>query len=232
MESAGHGSGPLSGKIIALIGRLSPPKRKLQQMIEDLGSEIWQKKGKKLPTDLILAPGVTKKSIKIQAEIGDLTKKGAKFETHNPQWLLNFQRTKNSEKHNAELLGSTGGRTESSIRIPSRQIVPVTPPLADRWTERAREGHENLCSMKTDPAIRTIIPKTLPSNSLDKVTTSIVKPICTSQYAPVDAYNRVIERPRVLYIDKTSPSPPRRAVEMDVKSIPDVSSYYNISRVK
>jgi hypothetical protein len=231
MESADHSSGPLSGKIIALIGRLSPPKRKLQHMIKDLGGQIWQKRGKKLPTDLILAPGVAKE-IMIQAEIDDITKKGAKFETHNPQWLLNFQRTKNGEKHNAKPLSSTGGRTESSITIPSRQIVPVTPPLADRGTERAREGHENLCSMTNNPALSTNILKTLPSYSLDKVPTSIVNPICTSQYAPVDAYNRVIGRPRVLYIHKTSPSPPKRAAEIDLESIPDVSLYYNISRVK
>ncbi|KAG7403611.1 Dual specificity protein kinase lkh1 [Fusarium oxysporum f. sp. rapae] len=65
-----------------------------------------------------------------------------------------------------------------------------------------------------------MIPDTLPSNSQDKVTQAIVEPLCTRQYSPVDAHNRVVERPRVLCTDKTSTSPPKRAAEVDVKFIP------------
>ncbi|KAL5583850.1 hypothetical protein FOVSG1_015201 [Fusarium oxysporum f. sp. vasinfectum] len=65
-----------------------------------------------------------------------------------------------------------------------------------------------------------MVPDTLPSNSQDKVTQAIVEPLCTRQYSPVDAHNRVVERPRVLCTDKISTSPPKRAAEVDVKFIP------------
>jgi hypothetical protein len=69
--------------------------------------------------------------------------------------------------------------------------------------------------MTVDRAIGTIIPDTLSSSSQDKVTKAIIEPMC----APADAHNRVVERPRVLCTDKTSPSPPKRAAEVDVKFI-------------
>jgi hypothetical protein len=227
MESSGNDSRPLSKKRIHLIGTFSKHKKEMRQTIKDLGGKNWRRNCKQPPTDLILAHATTvQEKGKIEKEVSDFKNKGAEFETHTLRWLFDLRDRKNGEKHNVELLSSTG-RTESSIRIPPRQIVPATPPLPGRRTERAREGDENL-----DPALSTIIPDTLPSNSQDKVTTAIVEPVCTGQYAPVDAYNRVVERPRVLCTDKTSPPPPKRAAEVDVKFIPVVSLYYTISRVK
>ncbi|KAJ0126450.1 hypothetical protein HZ326_30443, partial [Fusarium oxysporum f. sp. albedinis] len=191
----------------------------MRQIIKDLGGKNWRRGCEQPPTDLILAHATTdKQKHKIKNEVSQFEKIGAEFETHTLDWLFELRDTENGEKHNESL--SSTGRTESSIRIPSRQIVPVTPRLADRTTERAREGHENLFSMRADPAISTIIPDTLPSNIQDKVTTAIVEPMYTRQCAPVGAHNRVVEGPRVLCTDKTSPSPPKRAGEVDVKFIP------------
>ncbi|EXA29072.1 CMGC/CLK protein kinase [Fusarium oxysporum f. sp. pisi HDV247] len=191
----------------------------MRQIIKDLGGKNWRRGCEQPPTDLILAHATTdKQKHKIKNEVSQFERPGAEFETHTLDWLLELRDRENGEKHNESL--SSTGRTESSIRIPPRQIVPVTPPPADRTTERAREGHENLFSMRNDPAISTIVPDTLPSNTQDKVTTAIVEPMCTRQCAPVGAHNRVVERPRVLCIEKTSPSPLKRAGEVDVKFIP------------
>jgi hypothetical protein len=224
-------SGPLSKKRIHLIGTFPRPKKQMRQIIKDLGGKNWRRDCKQPPTDLILAHAMTEKQKhKIKNEVSQFGKPGAEFETHTLDWLLKLRDRENCEKHNESL--SSTGRTDSSIRIPSRQIVPVTPPPADRTTERAMEGHENLFSMRNDPAISTIVPDTLPSNIQDKATSAIVEPTRTRQCAPVGAHNRVVERPRVLCRDKTSPSPLKRAGEVDVKFVPVVSLYCTISRVK
>ncbi|EXK79115.1 CMGC/CLK protein kinase [Fusarium oxysporum f. sp. raphani 54005] len=216
MRSPGHDSVPLSGKRILLIGKFSTSKKELQEIITDLGGKTWRRNCNLPPTDLILAHATTvQQERKIETEVDQIEKKGAEFETHTLEWLFDLRDRKNGEKHNVEPLSSTG-RIDSSIQIPSRQIVPVTPPPADRRTERAREGHEDPCFMTVDRAIGTIIPDTLSSSSQDKVMKAIIEPMC----APADAHNRVVERPRVLCTDKTSPSPPKRAAEVDVKFIP------------
>ncbi|KAI3573225.1 kinase-like domain-containing protein [Fusarium oxysporum f. sp. albedinis] len=193
MESSGNDSRPLSKKRIHLIGTFSKHKKEMRQTIKDLGGKNWRRNCKQPPTDLILAHATTvQEKGKIEKEVSDFKNKGAEFETHTLRWLFDLRDRKNGEKYNVELLSSTG-RTESSIRIPPRQIVPATPPLPGRRTERAREGDENL-----DPALSTIIPDTLPSNSQDKVTTAIVEPVCTGQAGEVDV--KFIPVPR--YVDE------------------------------
>ncbi|KAI3570809.1 kinase-like domain-containing protein [Fusarium oxysporum f. sp. albedinis] len=180
-------SRPLLNKTIHLIGRFRHTKTQLREKIEDLGGKNWRKGCKQPPTNLILAPATTvKKELSIQNEVSKFVGRFGNIsaEVIDVDWLLDKHRDwQNSEKPN-ESLRSTG-QTESYISIPSRQIAPVTPPPADRTTDRAREGQENLLSMRTDLAVSKIVPDTLPSNIQDKVTTAIVEPICTRQAGEV-----------------------------------------------
>ncbi|KAJ0136988.1 Uncharacterized protein HZ326_20028 [Fusarium oxysporum f. sp. albedinis] len=223
MESSGNDSRPLLNKTIHLIGRFRHTKTQLREKIEDLGGKNWRKGCKQPPTNLILAPATTvKKELSIQNEVSKFVGRFGNIsaEVIDVDWLLDKHRDwQNSEKPN-ESLRSTG-QTESYISIPSRQIAPVTPPPADRTTDRAREGQENLLSMRTDLAVSKIVPDTLPSNIQDKVTTAIVEPICTRQCDPVGAHNRVIERPRVLRKRKVPRPPLQRAGEVSVRFEPD-----------
>ncbi|KAI3564207.1 kinase-like domain-containing protein [Fusarium oxysporum f. sp. albedinis] len=215
MKSAGNSCGPLSGKVIRLIGRFSQPTRKdVQQIIKSLGGKNWQK-GSKLQAKLILAPTTTV----LEKQLGDLTNKGVEFETHDLDWLFKLQERHNGEKHNMESLSSTG-RAERSITKPSRQIVPATLPLADTAIERAREGQEDHSSTRTDLAVSKVVVDTLPSNIQDKVTAATIEPMCMRQYVPDDAYNRDVGRPRVR--KKKIPRAPRnRAREVSVRFVPD-----------
>ncbi|KAI3565784.1 kinase-like domain-containing protein [Fusarium oxysporum f. sp. albedinis] len=195
-------SGPLSKKIIHFIGRFPKPKKGMREIVKDLGGKNWRRGCEQLPTDLILAPATTaQQKEKIKNEVGEFEEISAEFETDTLNWLFELWDRENGEKH-----------TESLSTTPT-----------DRTTEIAREGHENLFSIRNGSAISTIVPDTPPSNIQDKVTTAIVEPVCTRQCAPVGAHNRVVERPRVLCIDKASPSPLKRAGEVYVKFIPVMS---------
>ncbi|KAG7413207.1 Dual specificity protein kinase lkh1 [Fusarium oxysporum f. sp. raphani] len=171
----------------------------MREIVKDLGGKNWRRGCEQLPTDLILAPATTAhQKEKIKNEVGEFEEISAEFETHTLNWLFELWDRENGEKH-----------TE-----------PLSSTPADRTTEIAREGHENLFSIKNGSAISTIVPDTPPSNIQDKITTAIVEPLCTRQCAPVGAHNRVVECPRVLCIDKASPSLLKRAGEVDVKFIP------------
>ncbi|EGU72462.1 hypothetical protein FOXB_17029 [Fusarium oxysporum f. sp. conglutinans Fo5176] len=191
-NAMGNSCGPLSGKVIRLIGRFSQPTRKdVQQIIKSLGGKNWQK-GSKLQAKLILAPTTTV----LEKQLGDLTNKGVEFETHDLDWLFKLQERHNGEKHNMESLSSTG-RAERSITKPSRQIVPATLPLADTAIERAREGQEDHSSTRTDLAVSKVVVDTLPSNIQDKVTAATIEPMCMRQarevsvrFVPDARYNK------------------------------------------
>jgi hypothetical protein len=227
MGSVGYDSGLLSGRRIAVIGRFTAIKtnqKKLKHIIKDLGGKNSRSTDKELPTDLIwanTATGQETSKVEEPSQVRRFRERGVNI--HGPDWLFDFQKRKNGEKYNVEPPRLTG-QTESSIRIPSRQIVPVPSILADETTGRVRGGREHLCSMGIDTTLNTVIPDTLSSNSQDKEATANVEPKRTSQHAPDEDQNRVVECPRVLCTYKTPPCPPKKASKVHVKCIPDVSN--------
>ncbi|KAF5230615.1 hypothetical protein FANTH_13767 [Fusarium anthophilum] len=132
-----------------------------------------------LRVNLLLAP--TKEVL--EQELDKLT---YDVEAHDLKWLLELQEEYKSEKLTIESLSSTG-QSENFNTIPSRQIVPALPPLADNKT----------------------VADTLPSNIQDKDTTATVEPMY--KCAPVGDYNSVVERPRALRKKKITRDPPERA---------------------
>jgi hypothetical protein len=216
-------SRPLSNKRFHLIGTFES-KKEIHNIIKGLGGKVWRHNCSQPPTDLILAFARTKfQEAKICNEAKQFEEKGVKFK-HDLKWLLDLWGEETGRKPN-ESLSSTRA-TESDIIIPSRQIVPATPPPIDITIERSGEGQENLLSTRTDLAVRKTVPNTLPSNIQDKVMNAIVEPIFTRQRAPAGAQNRVIERSRVLRKKEVLRPPLQRAGEVSIPFIPDVRLYY------
>jgi hypothetical protein len=223
MGSVGDDSGILSGRRIAVIGRFTAIKtnqKELKKIIEDLGGKSSRNNDKELPTDVIwahTATGQETSQVEEPSQVRHFREEGV--EIHGPDWLFDLQKRKNGEKYNAEPLRLTG-KTESSIRIPSRQIVPVPSILVENPAERVRGEREHFYSMRIDAALNTVIPDTLSSNSQDEEAAAVAEPKRASQYAPDEDENR----PMALSTYKTPPCPPKKASKVHVKCIPDVSN--------
>lgn len=213
----------LSNKRVHLIGKFES-KKEINNIIKGLGGLVWRRNCSQLPTDLILAPTQTKfQEDKIRNEAQEFKEKGVEFQ-HDLKWLLDLRDKDTGRKPN-ESLNSTR-TTESSITIPSRQIVSTTPPPIDITIERSGEGQENMLSTRKHVAVRETVPSTIPSNAQHKVMKAIVEPIFTRQHAPTGAQNLDIERSRVLCKKQVLRPPLKRAGDVSIPCIPDVRLYH------
>ncbi|KAF5968213.1 CMGC CLK kinase [Fusarium coicis] len=211
---------PLLNKKFHLIGKFHISRTEIHNIIKGLGGKVWRHNCSQPPTDLILACAKTKlQDDKISKQAKEFEEKGVKSQ-HDLKWLLDLRDEETGGKPNES--SSSTGKTESNFSIPSRQIVPATPPPVDITTERAKEGQESLLSIRTDLSVSNSVPNTLPSNIQDNVTKAIIEPISTRQCAPADDHNRVVERHRVIRKKKILRPPVQRAGEVFVRFEPDL----------
>ncbi|KAF4459643.1 CMGC CLK kinase, partial [Fusarium albosuccineum] len=189
-------------------------------MIRKLGGKITRSTVKKPPTDLVWAHAATGQDaskVEEPEQVRYLRAKGV--EIHGPEWLLDLQKNKKGENSNAKSLRSIV-QTESSIRKPSRQNIPVSLSLADGTKVRARGGQRCSRPVRTDSTLNIIIRDTLKSNSQDKEATAVVKRDPTRQHAPAKAQNRSVEHLKVLGIYTTPLYSPKKAGEVYIRRIP------------